>query len=178
MMKLEQNMAIVRDYLNEIVNKGNMAAFDSFFSEDVVFNEARNFRDQLLIRMQAIRIAFPDHRLTIKDQIAEGDKVVTRVTFRGTHQGPLNGTAPNPVTNKEFSKALGKVLGRPSFLPTPGHDRFAYSVECCGKPMTEGILPNSSEANSTKGRKQKQDYTSYKLTLNRISKSVESIESR
>jgi uncharacterized protein (TIGR01777 family) len=34
--------------------------------------------------------------------------------------GPINATAPNPVTNKDFSKALGKQLGRPSFLPTPG----------------------------------------------------------
>ncbi len=34
--------------------------------------------------------------------------------------GPINATAPNPVTNKEFSKALGKELGRPAFLPTPG----------------------------------------------------------
>lgn len=34
--------------------------------------------------------------------------------------GPLNGTAPEPVTNKEFSTALGKALGRPSFMPTPG----------------------------------------------------------
>jgi uncharacterized protein (TIGR01777 family) len=33
--------------------------------------------------------------------------------------GPLNGTAPSPVTNKEFSQALGKSLHRPSFLPTP-----------------------------------------------------------
>ncbi len=34
--------------------------------------------------------------------------------------GPMNGTAPNPVSNKEFSKALGKALHRPAFLPTPG----------------------------------------------------------
>ena len=34
--------------------------------------------------------------------------------------GPLNCTAPNPVTNKEFSKALGRVLHRPSFMKTPG----------------------------------------------------------
>lgn len=34
-------------------------------------------------------------------------------------KGPLNGTAPNPVTNKEFGHALGRVLHRPSFMPTP-----------------------------------------------------------
>lgn len=34
--------------------------------------------------------------------------------------GPINGTAPNPVTNKGFSKALGRALSRPAFMPTPG----------------------------------------------------------
>jgi uncharacterized protein (TIGR01777 family) len=33
--------------------------------------------------------------------------------------GPLNGTAPNPVTNRVFSKALGRALHRPSFMKTP-----------------------------------------------------------
>ena len=34
--------------------------------------------------------------------------------------GPLNATAPNPVTNAEFARALGRSIGRPSFMPTPG----------------------------------------------------------
>lgn len=34
--------------------------------------------------------------------------------------GPVNGTAPNPVTNRDFAKVLGRVLGRPALLPTPG----------------------------------------------------------
>jgi uncharacterized protein (TIGR01777 family) len=33
--------------------------------------------------------------------------------------GPFNLTAPNPVTNKEFARTLGVVMGRPSFLPVP-----------------------------------------------------------
>jgi len=36
----------------------------------------------------------------------------------GAH-GPINGTAPNPVTNRQFAKALGRALHRPSFVPTP-----------------------------------------------------------
>ena len=35
-------------------------------------------------------------------------------------KGPVNCTAPHPLTNKEFSKELGRVLGRPAFLPSPG----------------------------------------------------------
>jgi len=34
--------------------------------------------------------------------------------------GGVNATAPSPVTNREFSKALGRVLGRPAVLPVPG----------------------------------------------------------
>jgi uncharacterized protein (TIGR01777 family) len=40
-------------------------------------------------------------------------------------RGPVNATAPNPVTNKEFAKRLGKAVSRPSFMPIPG---FALDV--------------------------------------------------
>jgi uncharacterized protein len=34
--------------------------------------------------------------------------------------GPLNGTAPKPVSNREFARALGRALHRPAIMPTPG----------------------------------------------------------
>jgi uncharacterized protein (TIGR01777 family) len=35
-------------------------------------------------------------------------------------RGPLNATAPEPQTNRDFSETLGKVMGSPSWLPVPG----------------------------------------------------------
>jgi uncharacterized protein len=61
--------------------------------------------------------------------------------------GVVNGTAPNPVTNKEWSKALGRVLHRPAVLPIPG---FAVEIKFgreFGKVAQGGqrVLPKRTE---------------------------------
>ena len=50
--------------------------------------------------------------------------------------GPVNSTSPNPVTNREFSKTLGKVIHRPAIAPVP---RFAL-VAARGEELTEQIM--------------------------------------
>jgi predicted ester cyclase len=45
-------------------------------------------------QFDGFRAAFPDFRATILDQVAEGDKVVTRKVFHGTHLGPFQGIEP------------------------------------------------------------------------------------
>ena len=50
-------------------------------------------------------------------------------------QGPINGTAPEPVTNKVFSKTLGRVLKRPAIFPMP-----AFVVKLLFGQMGEELL--------------------------------------
>lgn len=61
--------------------------------------------------------AFPDLELTLEDMLAEGDRVATRITMRGTHQGALMGVAATgqPAlmkANHIFVLAGGKIVQR------------------------------------------------------------------
>lgn len=90
-MSVEHNKTIVRGYLQEVVSEGNVTAIDHYVS----YEPGKQFMMEV---SSWIRTVFPDFHLTIEDQIGEGDKVVTRVTFRGTHQGEFREIAP---TGKE-----------------------------------------------------------------------------
>jgi NAD dependent epimerase/dehydratase family enzyme len=52
--------------------------------------------------------------------------------------GPVNFVAPNPVTNAEFTKTLGSVLSRPTFLPVP-----AFSARLAFGEMADELLLSS-----------------------------------
>jgi len=61
-------------------------------------------------------------------------------------EGPLNATAPNPVTNAEFARTLGKVLRRPTLLPTPGFALKLILGEMAGALLLSGQRAVPSKA--------------------------------
>jgi uncharacterized protein (TIGR01777 family) len=62
------------------------------------------------------------------------------VTAEGA-RGPVNATSPGPVTNAEFSKALGRVLKRPSLLPAP-----AFALRFALGEMADALLLSGQRA--------------------------------
>jgi predicted ester cyclase len=58
---------------------------------------------------RVFRGAFPDTRITIEDQVAEGDRVVTRWTARGTHQGDLMGIPPSGVSGEIGGVTINRI---------------------------------------------------------------------
>jgi hypothetical protein len=53
-------------------------------------------------------------------------------------RGPINVASPNPVTNREFTKTLGRILGRPTILPMP-----AFAAKLAFGEMAEALLLSS-----------------------------------
>jgi len=98
-MSAEENKAMVRRYVDEVWNKGNLGIIDELFSPDWVEHDAdrpeelRGLGDAER-RVEELRIAFPDLQVTLEDLIAEAEKVASRSTLRGTHQGQLLGISP------------------------------------------------------------------------------------
>jgi steroid delta-isomerase-like uncharacterized protein len=96
-MSTEQNKALVRKS-HELMNQKNVDAALVLCSLDFVDHALRPGMSKgvegtrQFFNMQFA--AFPDMRATLEDMIAEGDKVVTRMTLRGTNTGPFMGMPP------------------------------------------------------------------------------------
>jgi steroid delta-isomerase-like uncharacterized protein len=118
----EESKAVVRRF-NELIGEfwrtGDADALDEVLAPEFVYHSPGAPPDlggfkQLL---PMFRAAFPDMRYTVEDMIAEGDKVVDRMTFQATHQGELMGIPPTgntvTVTEMHISRiADGKIVER------------------------------------------------------------------
>ena len=104
-MSAEENKALARRVMEEMFNKGNLDVADEllapgYVDHDPAMPEDVRGPEGFKEYVAAYRSAFSDLHIRIEDQIAEGDKVVTRWTGTGTHDGDLAGIAPtgNRVT--------------------------------------------------------------------------------
>jgi predicted ester cyclase len=97
-MLTEDNMVAVRSFYEEVINKKNVASLEEFINPNCVdhalppgmpagIEGSKQFIGMYLT-------AFPDLHFTVEDMIAEGDKVVARLTTQGTQTGPFLGIPP------------------------------------------------------------------------------------
>jgi len=108
----EQNKALVRDFVEDVINRQDLAAAHHYVATDFVE------QDRMLLQEQGLEglkgwlamyfVAFPDVRWTLEDQIAEQDRVLSRFTWTGTNAGPFMGI---PATGKQVAVS-GLALDR------------------------------------------------------------------
>ena len=102
-MSREDNLSLVRRLYQDVINTGNLELADELLAQDIIEHEEipgqapgiEGFKQFFTM----FRTAFPDLNFTVEDMIAEGDKVVARVTVRGTHQGEF---MEMPATGKKI----------------------------------------------------------------------------
>ena len=94
----DENKAIARRFVDEVLNNKNLAAVDELVPEDFVEldplpgqEQGREGLKQILAMLFA---AFPDLHWTTEEEAAEGDKHWSRFTWRGTHRGDFMGIPP------------------------------------------------------------------------------------
>jgi len=111
-MSTKQNRAIVRERVNgEMISQNQLDLVDEIFAESFVDHSATPGlpadREGVRMFFGALHAAFSGLHVTIEDQIAEGDKVVTRKTFHGTQTGDFFGI---PTTGRTISFQVIDIL--------------------------------------------------------------------
>lgn len=95
---IEDNKQFMQQFVEEAINKKNLDAIDELVAEDFVehvpFPGQGPGREGLRQVLATFLSAFPDIRWTLEEQIAEGEKVVSRFTMTGTHRGDFLGIPP------------------------------------------------------------------------------------
>jgi steroid delta-isomerase-like uncharacterized protein len=104
MITSENNKAVIRKFLEEVINQNRMDRATDLVVEDFVELDPlpgqRQGREGLKEVLGMMRAAFPDIHWAVEEMVAEGDKVVTRFTWTGTHRGSFMGI---PATGKSLS---------------------------------------------------------------------------
>jgi steroid delta-isomerase-like uncharacterized protein len=86
-MPTQENKALVRRWIDEVWDKGNLAAVDEVFATGYIVNGQAVGTEGVKQAVTWLRSTFPGARVTIEDMIAEGDKVVACWALRGAQHG-------------------------------------------------------------------------------------------
>ncbi len=110
-----ENETLARRYIEEVVNKGDVAAIDELVATDFIEHDPYPGQAPGIEgEKQAVgnlRIAFPDLLLTIDGIIAEGEHVVIEVTARGTQNGEFHGTPASGAPITEVQAHMIRCVG-------------------------------------------------------------------
>jgi steroid delta-isomerase-like uncharacterized protein len=141
----EENKALARRSW-EIVNQHNpdLDLIDEMYTPDFVWHEPDQDIQGSEEAKQFVATfleAFPDLNVTVEDEIAEGDKVVTRWTIRGTHQGELMGIAPTEKQIELKGITIHRFEGDKIAEEWERYDNLGMMQQLGALPAQEGQQP-------------------------------------
>jgi len=138
-MASDDNKAVARSLIEDAWNKNNPSLLDDLIATDGVLAVARElpkgpagFKDAL----NGDSTAFPDDKITIVAEVAEGDTVVQRVSRSGTNTGPWAGRQPTGKTRTINGVIIYKIKGGKIAEAWPIFDQLAQLQQL-------GVIPTN-----------------------------------
>jgi predicted ester cyclase len=111
---MSDNAAILRRFVDEILNQGDIDGAGRFMREDVVqhvlFPGQKPGLSGFQEMMREARIAFPDIRWSVEEQMTDGDRVLTRFEWTGTHRAPFLGIDPTGRKVTVWGMVIDRVV--------------------------------------------------------------------
>jgi predicted ester cyclase len=154
-MSTEENKALARRLIEELWEKGNVAAVDELIAPNIVFHydypadvpvpaELQLSLEELKQFHSQWHTTFPDLHCTVELQVAEGDLVVTRWTARGTHKGEYWGLAFKgiPPTGKQVTWTTTEIVR----LVDSKMVEYWYNDDFLGRLQQLGVIPVPGQA--------------------------------
>ncbi len=112
---------------------------DTYVAHDPAVPEQIRGRQGARENVEMYLAGFPDGRITVEDQLAEGDMVATRWTARGTHQGELVGIAPTGKQVTVSGTTISRLEGGKIVEEWTNWDTFGLMVQL-------GVVPTPARA--------------------------------
>ncbi len=144
-MSTEANVAIVRRWYKEVFEQGNLGVADEIFSDSFVSHDPNAPPGGWPLGAEGpkavaatYRSAFPDIQYTLDDQIAVGDKVVTRWTADATNTGSLMGMPPGGKHASVTGISIERVADGKIIESWVNFDLFGLLQKIGAIPMPQG----------------------------------------
>ena len=140
-MSTEENKALLRSGFEKF-NQGNMDAVSETWTLDFVLHDPNNpqvrTRNEYKQFLTDFLAAIPT-QMTIEDMIAEGDKVVVRITLRGTHQGQWRGAPPTGKSVTYTATQVYRLVDGKTAELWVNNDIFSFVQQL-------GLIPSPGQA--------------------------------
>jgi steroid delta-isomerase-like uncharacterized protein len=141
---MKNNRDIVREFIENVLNAGNIESTGKYFHENVVEQAPLPGQGPALSglkeALRGLRAAFPDMHWTVEEQIQEGEKVVSRFVWSGTQQGDFFGV---PATGRRVT-VWGMVIDH--FFEGKINDTRII-MDALGLMAQLGVFPPAVESN-------------------------------
>jgi len=139
----EENKAIVRRFIEEVWNNGNLDAIDELISEDHVDHDpgregTPGGREGMRAFVQMYRSAYPDTHIEMGELVAEGDLVAGPWTATGTHRGELMGVPPTGRSITVTGMGMDRVRNGQIVESWANYDSLGMLTQIGAIPAPEG----------------------------------------